>query len=197
MPTGNDSKDLLEGGLIAAGPKMSLQQNLGSDRQTLADQINTHHGAVVDKKVRLDEKVLVYHEHHNMYDEKKADLIATADAPSNVDALTGKTLGWDAMASDSAAKRTKHKLDLMEVATQSQLDHAKELLEVVKNHEKFHKTSHDAMSGFASGHSDFEEVVSHSRHLGEKEINRLKNTLTEHIADHKRFLSRIALARKK
>lgn len=186
-----------QGSLIAAGPKMSLQQNLGSDRQTLADQINAHHDAVAGKKTLLDEKIFVYQEHHNVYSEKKNDLIATADAPSNVDALTGKTLGWDAMASDSAAKRTKHKLDLMETATQSQLDHAKELLDVVKAHEKFHKTSHDKMSGFAGGHSDFEEVVSHSRHLGEKEIGLLKTTLSEHIADHKRFLSRIALARKK
>lgn len=183
--------------LVAAGPKMSLQQNLGSDRQTLADQINAHHGAVADKRARLDEKVLLYLEHHNVYAEKKADLIATADAPGNVDALTGRTLGWDAMASDSAAKRTKHKLDAMEAATQAQLDHAKELLDSIKSHEKFHRDSHDAMERFAGGHSDFSELVSHSRHLGDKEVNRLKTTLTEHIADHKRFLSRIVLARKK
>jgi hypothetical protein len=181
--------------LVAAGPKMSLQQNLPSDRMALAETINSHHGVLTDKKLRLDEKFLAYQEHHNLYAEKKADLIATASEPPFVNE-EGKNTGWDKLASDSASKRTKHKLDLVEAATQGQLDHAKTLLAEVVGHEKFHNTTHSAMSKAAQGHSDFEDAVSHSQHLSQKAIDHIKTTLVEHVASHKRFLGRITNAKK-
>lgn len=181
--------------LVAAGPKMTLQQNLPSDRMALADTINAHHGSLTDKKLLLDEKFLAYQEHHNAYSEKKADLIATASEPPFVNE-EGKNTGWDKLASDSASKRTKHKLDLVESATQGQLDHAKTLLAEVVGHEKLHNTTHSAMSKAAQGHSDFEDAVAHSQHLSQKAIDHIKTTLTEHVADHKRFLSRITNAKK-
>lgn len=180
--------------VMVAAAKMTLQQNLPSDRMVLADTINSAHGSLSDKKVRLDEKVLAYQESHNVYSEKKADLIATASEPAFVNE-EGKSMGWDKLAADSASKRTKHKLDLVESATLGQLDHAKQLLTEVNGHEKFHKSAHSAMSGAAQGHSDFEEAVSHSQHISQKAIDHLKTTLVEHVADHKRFLSRIKNAR--
>lgn len=181
--------------LVAAGkPKMALQQNLGVDRMALADTINYHHGAVSGKKALLDEKVLAYQESHNVYSEKKADLIATASEPAFVNE-EGRTIGWDKLAADSASKRAKHKLDLVENATNGQLDHARQMLTEVVAHERLHAASHNAMDGAASGHADFEEAVSHSRHLSQKAIDGIKNTLIEHVADHKRFLSRIKNAK--
>ena len=179
--------------LVAAG-KMTLQQNLPGDRMALADTINDHHGGLSAKKVLLDEKILAYQESHNVYSEKKADLIATASEPPFVN-IEGKSTGWDKLAADSASKRTKHKLELVESATLGQLDHAKQMLAEVVGHEKAHKAAHAAMSGAAQGHSDFEEAVSHSQHLSQKGIDHLKTTLTEHVADHKRFLSRIKNAK--
>lgn len=183
--------------LVAAGkPRMALQQNLGSDRMSLADSINSLHGGIQAKRDLLNEKMLAYQEHHNDYMEKQADLIATADAPANID-LEGKVSGWDRLAADNASKRTKHKLDHVESATINQLGHAKEMLDSLKGHQKANQSAHNAMDGFASGHADFEEAVSHSRHLSQKEIDKAHAMVSSHIADHKRFLTRIANVRRK
>lgn len=181
--------------IVAAGPKVALQQNLAVDRMTLADVINGHHGEISGKAAMLDEKIMAYLEHHNSHMEKVADLIATADHPGNLD-MEGKRAGWDKLASDSPAKRAKHKLGLVETATQGQLDHALELLGEVKAHGRLHGTSYSSMEKAAAGHSDFEEAVSHHKHLGAKAVSSHQTMLMEHVADHKRLLSRIANARR-
>lgn len=178
--------------LVSAG-KMKLQQNLPSDRQIRADIINGNHANIQAKRSMLQEHLDVYMEAHNKVEEKKADLIATASAPPML-SMEGKPSGWDKLASDSAAKRTKHALGLVEVSVNGQIEHASNMLDRVIAYEKLHKDAHGESTNAASSHTDFAEAVAHHKHLGEKDISHLKTSIQEHIAHNKRFLSRIGNA---
>ncbi len=185
-------------------PMAKLQQNLAlvaaaapelGERYALAEEINKASNAHIERTDKLKERMNLYLEHHNALEEQRLDLIATASAPPNVNDL-GHRVGWDRVANDSPSRRTLHKLKAVEAETNRQLNHATEMLTALKDHEREHKRVHGVMEKSSGEYSDFQEAVAHSRTLGQKEIDKYKATLSEHIGGHKRWSRLIQSARK-